>query len=279
MMLPHDLPPGGFDYLITSSTNPSACLQEEIEKQFNLVGRFETVTTNVLVLKTISSTGPGLKMNRRQTHDNSILANWADFKLGHSTMSDLADTLAGYALLTPVVDETGWTNTFDITLQWDGKAAASNQFEVINQAMQNQLGLELVPEQRAIPMLVVAYDGGPDAGPLLPRASWEFKGRTTPEDTLESLLWAMNQGDDKAFLACLAPDYQKHFTAKNGNDPRHIAALNQRHAAQITGYQITSEEHLSDVETILFVRSTKLGKAQITMKMLLGEWKVDQMPD
>lgn len=276
MILPADFPAGGFDYLVTSSTNPSVALQAEIKKQFGLTALTETQTTNVLVLKVSQFGSPGLKLNSRIS-DSSILIGADTATLHDFSMSSWAQALGGYLMNTLVVDETGLSNHYDFILKWNKNI---NSVDAMNQVLQNQLGLELVPARRPVEMLVVNYDDGHNFEPPLGRASWEFKGYTTPEDTFESMLCAMNQGDDKAFLVCLTPNCQTQFLDKHRGGPnRNLVAMNQGRAAKIGAYQILSEERPSDSETILFVRSTKLGKAQFTLKMLAGEWKVDQMPD
>jgi RNA polymerase sigma factor (sigma-70 family) len=276
IILPPDAPTGGFDYLITASTNPSVALQDEVKKQFGWIAYIETQTTNVLILKVSRYDSPGLKLNPR-TGEGSILIGPDKATLRDFSMSSWAEALGGYLLNTLVVDETGLSNRYDFILKWDKNV---NSVDAMNQILRNQLGLELVSDKRPIQMLFVDYEYGHDIEPPLRRASWAFKGYATPEDSLESLLWAMDQDDDTAFLACLTPDCQKQFMSKHGGGSgRNVVALNKGRAAKIGAYQILSEERPSDTETILFVRSTKLGKAQITMKMQAGEWKVEQMPD
>jgi uncharacterized protein (TIGR03435 family) len=53
----------------------------------------------------------------------------------------------------PVIDQTGLTQHFNIDLKWD--ARHPKQREAVEEAMRNQLGLELVPSRESVEMLVV----------------------------------------------------------------------------------------------------------------------------
>src|SRR5581483_11557794 len=170
MILPVDLPTGGFDYLVTSSSTPFAALQDELKKQFGLVAHKETRMTNVLVLKVQKYGVAGLKINSR-INEGSILINDDNATLKDFPMSAVANVLGGYFLNAPVVDETGLSNRYDFTLRWKGNIYDK---DTVKQVLQNELGLELVPDQRAIEMLVVEYaDGATD---YTPRAGSDLQG-------------------------------------------------------------------------------------------------------
>jgi uncharacterized protein (TIGR03435 family) len=55
----------------------------------------------------------------------------------------------------PVVDETGLTQHFNIDLKWNEKGRRDPNHEAVKKAMLDQLGLELVPSNMPIEMLVV----------------------------------------------------------------------------------------------------------------------------
>jgi uncharacterized protein (TIGR03435 family) len=55
----------------------------------------------------------------------------------------------------PVVDQTGLTNEYDFSLRWDGPDSRQPDSEGLKQALLDQLGLELVPTNMPIEMLVV----------------------------------------------------------------------------------------------------------------------------
>ena len=43
----------------------------------------------------------------------------------------------------------------------------------------------------------------------MPKESWVFAGYSSPEASLQSVLWAMSKGDVKTFLASATPETQK----------------------------------------------------------------------
>ena len=59
------------------------------------------------------------------------------------------------ALKTPVVDETGLTNRYDVSLEWKQASWDKPDLEAVKKAVRKQLGLELVPGERPIEVLVI----------------------------------------------------------------------------------------------------------------------------
>jgi uncharacterized protein (TIGR03435 family) len=66
----------------------------------------------------------------------------------HVPMSKLVEFLEN-ALGTPIVDRTGLTGYFDMFLSWDSTP------EGLKNALTQQMGLELVPGQEKVEMLIV----------------------------------------------------------------------------------------------------------------------------
>ena len=54
----------------------------------------------------------------------------------------------------PIVDETGLTNRYDITIRWSQDILDPDP-QTLQQLLLNQLGLKLTPEQRPIDVLVL----------------------------------------------------------------------------------------------------------------------------
>lgn len=59
------------------------------------------------------------------------------------------------AFETPVIDQTRLTNRYDIDLNWNETDYQHPNLESLKQALLDQLGLELVPTNMPIEMLVV----------------------------------------------------------------------------------------------------------------------------
>lgn len=70
------------------------------------------------------------------------------------TLSDFARYCEGNWKI-PVIDRTGVTNRFDIDFKWQTKRGESEK-DAFTQAMLDQLGLEFVPTNAPVEMLVVA---------------------------------------------------------------------------------------------------------------------------
>jgi hypothetical protein len=99
------------------------------------------------------------------------------------------------------------------------------------------------------------------------KSSWASKGQATPEAALESMLWAMNQGDLQSFLPCLPPG--SHLSAQEFDDA-------QAKARATMAFEIVSSERISDSEVILgvdFDLGTKHRRVPVTMRKLEGRWR------
>ena len=146
----------GYDVMLTLRHNPLKALQEEITRQFGLVAHTETIVTNALVLKVANPDAPGIKpaspesrkhpgnwmQNRSETiHDDSL----------KNFLGATVETMVGQ----PVFNQTGLTgNHYDLHMNWDpqGGETVKAAFE---RALREQLGLELVPTNMPVKMLVV----------------------------------------------------------------------------------------------------------------------------
>jgi uncharacterized protein (TIGR03435 family) len=128
-------------------------LQKALKKQFGLVGRRETIVTNVLLLEVKHPDAPGLEP---VTAENQAPLTQ---KAGEICFQDhgcriLAGALANDFRI-PVLDETGLTNRCYYDLKWiPSRGQQQNQLN-LKQALLDQLGLELVPTNMPIEMLVV----------------------------------------------------------------------------------------------------------------------------
>jgi uncharacterized protein (TIGR03435 family) len=128
-------------------------LQQELKKQFGLVGRRETIVTNVLLLKVKYPDSPGLKPI---TAENQVSPNQ---KAGEISFQDKGCQTLALALANdfriPVLDETGLTNHYYYDLKWNPSGGQQQNQLNLKQALIDQLGLELVPGSEPIEMLVV----------------------------------------------------------------------------------------------------------------------------
>jgi uncharacterized protein (TIGR03435 family) len=145
------LPRGLYDFIANVPSGSSEALQQEIQKTFGFAGRFETRNTNVLALKVARNDAPGLRPSAGQG-DSRWMGN-GEFSCQNQPLAKVAPLLeAEFGV--PVVDETGMNGRFDFELHWDEPEPRSNP-EGLKQALLDQLGLELVPTNLPVEMLII----------------------------------------------------------------------------------------------------------------------------
>ncbi|HVU07228.1 MAG TPA: TIGR03435 family protein [Verrucomicrobiae bacterium] len=155
------LPKGEFDYMATTSQQPRDSLQAMIRSKYGLVGLRKTRETDVLLLTVRRPNASGLKPNFTGGIETST-AKTGSLSRVNGPIRSLAFDLEN-CLQIPVIDQTGLTGRFNYDLEWDdqlewdndtGRNHISNP-EGLKQALLDQLGLELVPTNMPIEMLVV----------------------------------------------------------------------------------------------------------------------------
>jgi len=153
MVFTTELPQERYDFIANLPTGTAQALQMEIKRKFGLVGRLETIETNVLVLTVKYPNAPGLKANR--TPGRSMCnPQFGEYTCANQPISGLTYFLELY-LGTPIIDRTGLQGGFDMEVKWDDTDKANRNVDGLKQALVEQLGLELVPSREPIEMLVV----------------------------------------------------------------------------------------------------------------------------
>ena len=154
------LPQERYDFIVSLPKDSSAALAQEIKRKFGFIARRETIETNVLFLVVKSPNAQGLKpsaeVSNRVGRSGDFFAG--DYNSGRYSkhrvpLSNIA-RFCENAWQIPVVDRTGLTNKFDIDFEWQQKNGEPDN-EALKQALLNQLGLELVPTNAPVEMLVV----------------------------------------------------------------------------------------------------------------------------
>lgn len=147
-----ELPTDKYDFIATLHHGSGQAMQQEIEKKFGVIGDYEMVKTNVLLLKVKYPNVAALKPSISKTGSSSI---------GNGIISVTHFNMNGFAYLVenhfkfPVIDQTGLTKDFDFEISWDDYEGGYPNLNGFKQALLNQLGLELVPTNMPIEMLVV----------------------------------------------------------------------------------------------------------------------------
>jgi hypothetical protein len=111
------------------------------------------------------------------------------------------------------------------------------------------------------------------ASDIFPRDSWKFAGFDTPENAVESVTWAISQGDEDSYFQSLAPDLQDEMesTLVDGS----FADVGPLEMKNATGFRIVDRESVSENEYIISIYVD--GQADETPLRLVrtpNGWKV-----
>lgn len=163
LALPTDFPPDGFDYLITLPSNSKdgsqdrvrIILRDLIKKKFGFVAHRETQEHDVLLLEVKNPNAAGLKkiVPFDPNYGSPIQSSVEGLNSKNFPLNWLAEELEGH-LQMPVIDQTGLTNRIALDLRWN-KLPGETLEATIKRVVLDQLGLDLVPTNMPIEMLVV----------------------------------------------------------------------------------------------------------------------------
>jgi uncharacterized protein (TIGR03435 family) len=155
------LPTNRCDYIACLPYGPGAnekALQAEVKRVFGVVGKIETRAMDVWLLKVKYPHAPGLKRNNKD-HGNGLFTKPYGFHGWHEGMSMLAYALEDKAGV-PIFNQTRLTDFFGFDLRFDfdlnctESDLKNHDWDAVNLAL-GKLGLELVPSNKPIEMLVV----------------------------------------------------------------------------------------------------------------------------
>jgi uncharacterized protein (TIGR03435 family) len=153
------VPSGEFDFIANLPSGNEAAMQKEIERKFGLIGKLETRDTDVLALQVRTPGASGLKLpDTRRLKPNEGTSSWSSKAGNFRGRNQSLSTLSGFLesrFKVPVVDQTGLTNQYDIDLNWDETDYQHPNVDALKQAVSEQLGLEFVPTNMPMEMLVV----------------------------------------------------------------------------------------------------------------------------
>jgi uncharacterized protein (TIGR03435 family) len=154
-VLPAELPGGSYDFIASLPEGNVAALQQEVKQKFGVVAKRETRETDVWLLTVKSSNASGLKASVTPG-GGELLVGDGQLTVVNLPLSTLVQYLETYFEM-PVLDRTGLQGSFDFKLKWDlPKERHHNpDSDPLKEALLDQLGLELVPSNMPIEMLVV----------------------------------------------------------------------------------------------------------------------------
>ena len=163
LVLPKNFPKGGFDVLITRPRNRNynwqdelrLAMRDEIKRKYGFVARRETQERDMFLLKIRNPGAAGLQkiVQDDPNYGSPIQSSIEGLNSKNFPLDGLARQLEGH-LQIPVLDQTGLTNHITLDLRWN-KLSGETVEDTTKRVVLDQLGLELVPTNMPIEMLVV----------------------------------------------------------------------------------------------------------------------------
>jgi uncharacterized protein (TIGR03435 family) len=151
---------------IPQNENWSVELQNAIAKKFGIRGRLEMRNTDVLVLKPTSTGVHGFQVSHKMPGGLAVKPIFKPDQNGARAGNEYHEqplhTFTGFLqneIKIPIVDQTGLTNDYDFSFSWvqspSEHALILPDVDKLNRLLTDELGLELVPTNMPIEMLVV----------------------------------------------------------------------------------------------------------------------------
>ena len=123
----------------------------------------------------------------------------------------------------------------------------------------------------------IASSRGESAQNSWPKENWSFSGYATPEAALQSLAWAVRDGDRQKFLDSMSPEEKSRQEKEWADDKRSPDELKidlQNWVKDVSGVKILDKKTISDDEVILAIYTEGEGDVtSFSMKRIGGEWK------
>ena len=154
IILADPVPAGRYDFITTLAQGARESLQQELKNKLGLVGRTELKDENVMLLKVRNANAPGIHPPRlggysnASGNDGEIEIKWAN-----KPLSEITGFLESGSPI-PIIDQTHATNRCSIDIKWEDDWQ-DPEHKALQQVLLDQLGLELVPTNMPVEMLVV----------------------------------------------------------------------------------------------------------------------------
>jgi RNA polymerase sigma factor (sigma-70 family) len=117
---------------------------------------------------------------------------------------------------------------------------------------------------------------------LVTRAQYEFAGFAEPKSTVNSMFWAMSQGDIQTVLASMSPALQSQTREQwkgIADDELKAGLLSDADNRKVTGYRITNKLVVSDNEVVLTIFQEGRDREKKMRLVRVGdEWKFAGTP-
>lgn len=158
MIFQTKVPPAKYDFIANLPSRNAEALQREIKRKLGLTAWREMRNADVLLLKVQNAHAGGLQVYDAKKGEPTNGAFNRSLIGGYSCVdrpvSDLAWALE-VRFKTPVIDQTGLTDKFNIDMKWDESDFYHPNLAGLKTALLDQLGLVLIPTNMPIEMLVI----------------------------------------------------------------------------------------------------------------------------
>ena len=152
-ILPPAMPREHFDVMSTVAGGYSGRVKNELKTRFQITAHTETRPTDVLLLKIQNPNPPGLKPHNGDDGNSSWIGGNRKTTIQNDQLNGFFSDIES-RVGQPVINETGLRGKYDLEIQWQPRAGESDKDAYVR-ALREQLGLELVPTNMPIEMLVV----------------------------------------------------------------------------------------------------------------------------
>lgn len=143
------------DFITTLSYGGREALQQELKNKLGLVGRHETRDMDVLLLKVRNANAPGPHPPAQEGYSYlNHNGDQVEIKWANESLSKMGEFLESASKM-PIIDQTGMTKRYSIDIKWEEPDAQDSEHKALQQVLLDQLGLELVPGNIPIEMLIV----------------------------------------------------------------------------------------------------------------------------
>ena len=157
VVLPPDAPTNNFDFLVTTPSNPLEHLRLAVRKKIGYAAHPETRTADVLDLKVVDASLPGLTVSDASEKQNVRFEN-RKLDFTHMPLEVIANE-SERMLSTPVVDKLELTNFYDFSMVWNEQTQRQMRNGTMTRDAMDKIlaawGLGLQADTASIPVLLV----------------------------------------------------------------------------------------------------------------------------
>lgn len=113
---------------------------------------------------------------------------------------------------------------------------------------------------------------------VLDKASFVYAGYRTPEKTVQTMLWAMAEGDSEAFLTCCTPEGKvQREKAWAGQTKEEVSAKGKEQVASMGRIRILNQTNISASQIMLTVLMEGSRHTETMLFSRIGDdWKYDK---